>query len=228
MPLNLAALYVYSYIIGSIPTAYIIGRLVKGIDIRQYGSGNVGGTNLFYHVSKVWVFPLGLFEIFAKGCSPIWLGKFVIGLDTSSALLVGSGLVVLAGNNWSIFLRFTGGRGIAVTSGLLFALAPRELGIFIALAMAGWYIFRSSGIWVLISLSLVPLWNFLLQEPLAVTWFSAAVLGLVSLKRLVSNWTRFPQGIPATKVLVNRLLRDRDTSERDQWILNRPDQEEGR
>ena len=226
MPLNIAALYVYSYIIGSIPTAYIIGRLVKGIDIRQYGSGNVGGTNLFYHVSKFWVFPLGFFEIFGKGCSPIWLGILVLGLDRSSHALVGAGLLVLAGNNWSIFLRFTGGRGIAVTSGLLFALAPRELGIFIALAMAGWYIFRSSGIWVLISLGLVPLWTFLLQEPIAVTWFSAAVLGLVSLKRLVSNWTPLPEGIPATKVLVNRLLRDRDTSQRDEWILHRPKQQE--
>ena len=226
MSTDLLILYTYAYIIGSIPTAYVIGRLVKGIDIRQYGSGNVGGSNLFLHVSKGWVFPLGFFEILIKGVSPIAMGLYVFDLDRSSPFLIGAGLVVLAGNNWSFFLRFTGGRGIAVTIGLLFALAPRELGIFIAVAMAGWYISRSSGIWVLISLTLVPLWSFLLGEPLAVIWFSAAVLGLVSLKRLVGNWTPLPEGMPAIKVLVNRLLKDRDTSPRDQWVHHRPAERE--
>ena len=228
MSTDLLILYAYAYFIGSIPTAYIIGRLVKGIDIRQYGSGNVGGSNLFFNVSKGWVFPLGFFEVLIKGASPIWMGLYVFDLDRSSHFLIGAALLVLVGNNWSIFLRFTGGRGIAVTSGLLFALAPREMGIFIAVAMAGWYISRSSGIWVLISLTLLPLWSFFLGEPLAVIWFSAAVLGVVSLKRLVGNWTPLPEGMPVINVLVNRLLKDRDTSSRDEWVLHRPVEREQR
>ena len=64
--MDLFLLYLYAYLIGSIPTAYVIGRLVKGIDIRQFGSGNVGGSNVYVHVGKWWTAALSIFEIFVK------------------------------------------------------------------------------------------------------------------------------------------------------------------
>jgi len=216
--------YLYSYFIGCVPTAYIIGKLVRGIDLRRYGSGNIGGANLFFHVSKAWAFPLGLFEVFIKGGSPIYIGLFLLDLDRSSSLLIYAGLLVLIGNNWSIFLRFTGGRGIAVITGLLLALAPIELGLFLAIAIGGWALSRSSGIWVLISLILLPLWSFLLKEPIQLVYFSVAILGIVLLKRLVGNWTPVPNDRSIIKVLTNRLLRDRDTSSRDEWVLHKPNE----
>ena len=53
--MDLVLLYISAYLLGSIPTAYLIGRIVKGVDIRGYGSGNVGSANLYEHVGKKWV-----------------------------------------------------------------------------------------------------------------------------------------------------------------------------
>ena len=69
--MDLVWLYLYSYLVGSVPTAYIIARLVKGVDIRKTGSGNVGASNLYQLTGKPWLAPLGLFELFVKG-GVIW------------------------------------------------------------------------------------------------------------------------------------------------------------
>ena len=216
--MELAGLYLYAYLIGAVPTAYVIGRLVRGIDIREYGSGNVGGTNVFYNVGRAWTLPLGIFEIFVKGGSPIWIGMFALDMERSSFSLMGAPLIAIAGNNWSAFLKFTGGRGIALVSGALLALAYPELIVFAAVAIGGWAIFRSSGVWVYISLALLPLWSLLFGEPLAITWFCVGILALVSAKRLTSNWTPMPEGLPRGRVLFNRLFRDRDVSHREEWL----------
>ena len=222
--MELAGLYIYAYLVGALPTAYIIGRLVRGIDIREYGSGNVGGTNVFYNVGRAWTLPLGVFEIFVKGGSPVWIGMYALDMERTSFGLMGASLIAIAGNNWSPFLRFTGGRGIALASGALFALAPWELLAFASVAIAGWAIFRSSGVWVYVSLALLPLWSLLFGDPAAITWFCVGMLALVSAKRLTSNWTPMPEGLPRSQVLFNRLFRDRDVSRREEW-LNRGSRE---
>ena len=216
--MELAGLYLYAYLIGAVPTAYVIGRLVRGIDIREYGSGNVGGTNVFYNVGRAWTLPLGIFEIFVKGGSPIWIGMFALDMERSSFSLMGAPLIAIAGNNWSAFLKFTGGRGIALVSGALLALAYPELIVFAAVAIGGWAIFRSSGVWVYISLALLPLWSLLFGEPPAISWLCVGILALVSAKRLTSNWTPMPEGSPRGRVLFNRLFRDRDVSHREEWL----------
>ena len=225
--MEVAGLYAYAYVLGMIPTAYIIGRLVRGVDIRQLGSGNVGGANLFFNVGKVWVVPLGLFEIFVKGGSPVWIGMHVLDMERSSPALIGAPLLAIAGNNWSPPLKFTGGRGIAVATGALFALAYRELILFAVIANGGWAIFRSSGIWVYIALLLLPVWSLLLGEPAAITWFCLGLLAFVTLKRLTSNWNPLPEGVPKAGVLVNRLLRDRDVSRREEWVNRGPRKKDG-
>ena len=222
--MELAALYIYAYLVGSIPTAYIIGRLVRGIDIREHGSGNVGGSNLYYNVGGRWVFPLGVVELFIKGGSPIWIGMWWLDKDTSSFALMGASLIAIAGNNWSCYLRFTGGRGVAVTSGALLALAFWQLLLFIGIAIGGWALFRSSGVWVLISLALLPLWSYLLGAPLAVISFCFGLVALTSLKRLTGNWEPLPDGVPKGQVFFNRLFRDRDFASRDQWMGRMPSQ----
>ena len=76
--MEIAALYVASYILGSIPTAYLIGKLAKGVDIRRFGSGNVGGSNVFEHVGKRWVVPMAFSEAVVKGGGPIWAGMYLL------------------------------------------------------------------------------------------------------------------------------------------------------
>ena len=197
--MELVGLYIYAYLVGSVPTAYIIGRLVKGIDIRQYGSGNVGGSNVFSNVGKIWIVPLGLFELFVKGGSPIWIGIALLDLEKSSLALAGSPLAAISGNNWSVLLKFTGGRGIAVAIGALFALAYRELAVFVAVAIGGWAVFRSAGVWVLISLMLLPLWSLLFREPIAITWFCVGLLAVVTVNALPPTGTLCRKGYPRSR-----------------------------
>jgi len=238
--LNIIILYAYAYFAGAIPTAYLIGRFVKGIDIRDYGSGNVGGTNLFVHVGRWWTIPLGIIEVFIKGGSPIWIGillldleigtesnywifNYLFGLNRTSAILAGASLVSIIGNNWSIFLRFQGGRGLAVAMGSFLAMGFYQLWIFICGCLIAWYFFRkSSAVIALISLSLLPIWTYLIGQSNIVIWYFLGVLCIVSVKRLVSNWTPIPKDMKVYRVLINRLLRDRDTDSREQWIRRIP------
>jgi glycerol-3-phosphate acyltransferase PlsY len=137
--MELLGLYLYAYLVGSFPTTYIIGKLLRGVDIRRYGSGNVGVTNLSHHVGKRWLAPLILFEMLVKGASPVLVGRFLLGLELASLTLALVGLLTIAGNNWSVFLRFKGGRGIAVAGGTLLALTPLALVGFAIVFFPGGY-----------------------------------------------------------------------------------------
>ena len=223
MLLEFAGLYVFSYVLGSVPSSYLAARLLKKIDIREYGSGNVGASNAYRHLGKTWVVPLGLFDMLGKGSVPVVLGWYVLDLPpASSALLAGAALLALAGHNWSVFLKFQGGRGITVAMGSLLLLSPLMLGVSLLMVGAGWVLTRSSGVWVLIALVLLPVWTVIAREPVVVTWYCTGVLGLVVLKRLVSNWTPLYEGLPKRKVLFNRLFLDRDVDDYAEWVHRSP------
>ena len=226
--MDIVLLYIGAYLLGSIPTAYLIGRIVRGVDIRGYGSGNVGSANLYEHVGKKWVYPVATVEVLVKGALPILVAVHVLEISRSSAHLIGPGLLAIFGNNWSIFLKLQGGRGIAVTGGTLLALTPILAVVCAVISIGGWKIGKSSGLWVLISLILLPLWSYLLHENLLdqnlnMVWYSLGLLGIVILKRLSANWTPFPGGVSRKKVLFNRLVRDRDVSDRTGWVRRVPD-----
>ena len=225
--MDIIALYIGSYLLGSFPTAYLIGRLARGVDIRSYGSGNVGSANLYEHVGKRWVYPVAVVEVLVKGALPILVALYVLDIDRSSAYLIGPGLLVLAGNNWSVFLKLQGGRGIAVTGGTLLVLTPILAGVCAVISIGGWKLTKSSGIWVLVSLILLPLWAYLLHDDLNLVWYSLGLLVTVVLKRLSSNWTPFPGDISRKRVLLNRLVRDRDVSDRTEWVRRIPEDKTG-
>lgn len=220
--MELAGLYIFSYLVGAVPTAFLIAKLANGVDLRQYGSGNVGGSNLFHLMGKSGVVPMGIFEVFLKGASPVWVGQYLMGLDRSSGLLIVAPLLALVGHNWSPYIKFQGGRGIAVAGGSLLALAPWILAAFVVIALAGWAVTRSSGVWVLIALATLPVWAVVAGDPVVISWYCAGVLVLVVFKRLLSNRTPLPEGLPRRKVLLNRLFRDRDVDDRAEWISRNP------
>ena len=238
--MELAFLYLYSYLVGSIPTAYVIGRLVKGIDIREYGSGNVGASNVFQHVGRRWAIFLGVFEVFVKGASPVWLGivlldiqvqgpagswtiNYLLGFDRSSAALAMASLLSIAGHNWSIFLKFQGGRGLGTASGGLFAMGFYQLWINLAMSLLGVYFFKRSAIVTLVAVLLLPLWTVLLGQSYTVVWYCCGIIGLVLLKRLIANGKPKPSELSIFKVIFNRLVRDRDVDSREEWIHRMPD-----
>ncbi len=111
---------VLSYLIGSIPTAYLFGRFYKGIDIRQFGSGNVGATNAFRVLGKIPGTIVLLIDIF-KGVLATTVVASVGGIDHLFYYTL-LGVVVVVGHNWTVFLNFRGGKGIATSLGVLIGL----------------------------------------------------------------------------------------------------------
>lgn len=113
-------LLLLSYCIGSFPTGYVLTRYIKKINLLKYGSGNTGATNVYRALGFKWAALVGGIDI-AKGALPVLAGRALYG---NELLIVILGLVAVAGHNWSIFLRFKGGRGVATSAGVLLTLMP--------------------------------------------------------------------------------------------------------
>jgi glycerol-3-phosphate acyltransferase PlsY len=128
---------IISYILGSIPTAYILGRL-KGIDIRQCGSGNIGATNAFRVLGKL-PGTIALLLDMAKGFISVTLiGDYFSKLGTpygGNLFRIILGFAVVSGHNWTIFLKFKGGKGMATSLGVLAGLGMKIAGLRMALLL---------------------------------------------------------------------------------------------
>ncbi|ADL12572.1 glycerol-3-phosphate 1-O-acyltransferase PlsY [Acetohalobium arabaticum] len=114
-----------SYLLGSIPFGLIITRLVKGVDIREYGSGNIGATNAY----RVMGFGMGIMVALCdigKGYISVFIAQQVFG-SQAALILILAGLAAIAGHNWPIFLKFDGGRGVATSVGVLISLLPKAV-----------------------------------------------------------------------------------------------------
>lgn len=114
------SLILLSYLIGGIPTAYIVTRLLTGQDIRHLGDRNSGAANVFRNVNPKAGLLVGVVDI-VKGAAVILL---VWGLVDSTALKMSAGVAVLAGHNWPVHLGLRGGRGAATAIGVLLAMLP--------------------------------------------------------------------------------------------------------
>lgn len=126
-------LLIACYLIGAIPCGYLIGRL-HDIDIRSRGSGNIGTTNVFRVLGPKPGFIVLVCDVM-KGLVPVLIAKSLGGPGWA----VAAGLAAVIGHNWSVFLGFRGGRGVATGAGVLIALMPKV--VIIAL-----------GIWALVVL----------------------------------------------------------------------------
>lgn len=120
MAIKILIYLIGAYLLGSIPSAYCVGRLVRGIDIRQHGSRNVGATNAFRVLGP----GIGLGVLFMdilKGFLAVKAGQWAALPEWSSVV---AGLVAIAGHNWTCFLSFRGGKGVATSAGVFCALVP--------------------------------------------------------------------------------------------------------
>jgi acyl phosphate:glycerol-3-phosphate acyltransferase len=107
-----------SYLIGSIPTAYLAGRFLRGKDIRNLGDRNMGAQNTFRQISPLPGIIVGLIDA-GKGFLVIMLAR-AVGLSLGWLFI--TGLAAVLGHNWPVYLGFRGGRGEATTIGILYAL----------------------------------------------------------------------------------------------------------
>jgi glycerol-3-phosphate acyltransferase PlsY len=115
------ALLLLSYLLGSTPTSYMIGKYFHGMDLREHGSGNLGATNAFRVLGPKWAFPVMLVDI-AKGFVPAWLFPRLVGAGFGWTLAFGSAAIL--GHMFSVWVGFKGGKGMATSAGVFVALAP--------------------------------------------------------------------------------------------------------
>jgi acyl phosphate:glycerol-3-phosphate acyltransferase len=125
------AMLVLGYLFGSVQPGLIVSRLVRGIDIREYGSGKTGFTNTLRTIGLGAALVVVAGDII-KGVAPVLIGRLVFD-DPWGATLAGVGAVL--GHTWPLFAGFRGGRGVATSFGAFFAMAP--LAALVALAAGG-------------------------------------------------------------------------------------------
>jgi len=219
MSIEFVLLIIGAYLLGSVPAAYLAAKWSRGIDIRKYGTGNVGASNVLSTTSKWLAIPVAFFDI-GKGALTVWIAQ-LLGLGAAQQVTVG--ILTVIGHNWSVFLRFQGGRGIFTTLGVITMLSPK-LGL-IALVMT--YLLaplRQVALGVTLALVSLPIFSWFLSQPLDINQRLPITLGFVALalvglsKRLVAPRTPLSESGPRGQLFINRLLFDRDIRDRKAWI----------
>lgn len=158
---------IIAYLIGSIPTGYIIVKLFTGQDIRKSGSGSTGATNVKRVMGKKWFFAVMFLDAF-KGALPVLLAAhFAKSFHDIGLIPVLCAVAVILGHSKSIFLKFTGGKSVASGVGTIIAL-NWQVGLIIALT---WsiitYLSKYVSLGSISALAISPILMYLFHEPIA-------------------------------------------------------------
>lgn len=179
-----------SYLAGGIPTGYLLARRLKGIDIREHGSGNPGAANVYRVVGKA-AGAATLFVDALKGFFPVLLARHYYPEDYR--IQIGCGALAIIGHVWTVFLGFRGGKGVATSAGVFIALLPKPMlaaiGVFILGVAATGHISVGSMAGAL----LFPFFALLLKEPFPLTLMAFAAGSLILIKH-IPNFRRLVLG----------------------------------
>jgi acyl phosphate:glycerol-3-phosphate acyltransferase len=151
--LSLLYVMLLSYIVGSIPTSIIVSKLIKGIDIRQHGSGNAGGTNVIRVLGAKAGIVVILFDIFKGLAATVFVAKLMYSpfpftnrtpFEDYTLVQILTGSAAIIGHIWTIFGGFKGGKGMATATGMLIGLAPWDIliaaSVFVIVFMVSKYV----------------------------------------------------------------------------------------
>ena len=148
---ELSLVIVLSYIVGSIPTSIIVSKLTHGVDVRQLGSGNAGGTNVFRVLGWKYGVAVILIDIFKGYVATMLVTKLMLGpipfdnvtpFEDMTVVRIIAGSAAILGHIWTIFASFRGGKGIATAGGVLLALATIEILVTLAVFIIVFAIWR--------------------------------------------------------------------------------------
>lgn len=190
MALQIVAAIIIGYILGSVPFAYIIARLKKGVDIRETGGGNVGALNVYRNIGPVYGLSVLAADI-GKGAMAVVIAD---ALGLSLPWICAAGFAAIVGHNWPVFLKFKGGKGAATVIGVLLAFTP--VPALIAGGLVIFFIAVTSNVRLaLCALVFTPLFTWLLDRNLDMTYiyYPLALLlfigiyTLIGLKRELAN-----------------------------------------
>ncbi len=213
-----------AYLLGAVPAAYLVAKWARGVDLRQYGSGNVGASNVITTVSKRWGIAVVAFDLL-KGMAAVYAARW-LGLDI--ALQAAVGIAVIVGHNWSIFLGFSSGRGGLAIAGVAIALAP-PIGLSLLVFALILGLFKQLALGMLIAVAALPVCSWLLARPLGIaddplplTLGTLAILVLTLVRRATVPRSSLAASLSTAELLLNRLLFDRDIRDREAWIHRAP------
>jgi glycerol-3-phosphate acyltransferase PlsY len=184
----------------------------RGVDIRDYGSGNVGASNVWQSVSKALVVPVGVAQI-AQGLAGVLVAR---ALGHGAGVQVAAGLAAVFAHNWNPWLGLRGGRGVGLALGFMLALSLPVLVAFTLIAVAGVPLRRIPGM-MLAAIAAMPLTALVAGAPAATTAGFAALAVLLIAKRVAANGLPEPQ-YQRPGVWLARLVYDRDIRDRETWV----------
>jgi len=175
---TLAIVLVVAYLLGSIPTSYIVVYRITGRDIRTIGTGNPGAMNVLDHVGRRVALLVGLGDIL-KGGAAVGIAYWA-GLEHAAA--ISAGLAAVAGHDWSIFLRLHGGNGTATAVGAITALLPVATVLAVVVTLLVYFALHSRRLAGLIGLGAAPAIAYWLNADSALIYGSLLLIGLTVLK----------------------------------------------
>jgi len=184
-----------SYLLGSIPSAFIMARIRRKADIRRFGTGNVGAANVIRNIGVWEGIAVGLADI-AKGALGIFFGKLA-GLP--QPWMFGAGFSALVGHNFPCFIGFKGGKGATVTLGIFLMLFPKETGIILGTMAFLLFVVRKFDFAISLSLVFLPLTIWLFDRDIPAVVYAAIILLFMGIRSLpfikrARPWK--PQGRP--------------------------------
>lgn len=190
-----------SYLIGSIPTAYIFCHLLKGVDIRTVGSGNVGATNALRVLGKGLGITILILDILKGAIPVVFLGNILITKTffTDEQLRFIIGFCCICGHNWTIFLKFKGGKGVATTIGVLIGLTftisglKPILGLLFLIWVSVFLAFRIVSLASIVSSISLPILTIAFRQSSFLT-AASLLLALFAVIRHKANIKRLLQG----------------------------------
>jgi glycerol-3-phosphate acyltransferase PlsY len=215
------------YLLGSIPAAYLIAKWRRGIDIRGYGSGNVGASNVSAVVSKRWSIPVTIFDI-GKGALAVWVAQQ---FDLEAYQQIAVGICTIIGHNWPLYLGFKGGRGVFTSLGVIFVLSWK-LGLIVLVVSYLFAPFRQLAFGVALALFALPFLSWFLNQPMDIEDKLPITLGFIVLsllalsRRLIHHRTALSKSVHPVELVFNRILFDRDIRNRKAWITQNLTEEE--
>ncbi len=176
-------LVVFAYLVGSLPTAYLLVRLLTGDDVRRMGSGNVGGTNALRTAGWKAGVAVTLIDV-GKGALPVWL---MTRFNPESGWIAAAMLAAVLGHCYPVWLKFRGGKGVATGFGAFLVIAPLSaLAVlplwFLVLAISRWVALAS-----MVASACFPLVLKLIDSPDVVTLVAVSAAAVLIIFRHSSN-----------------------------------------
>ncbi|HEY3316041.1 MAG TPA: glycerol-3-phosphate acyltransferase [Bacillota bacterium] len=166
------------YLFGSMPTAYFLGRWLKGIDIRRVGARNMGSLNAFRVLGPFW----GAVTFLVDAGKGVLAVAFARWSNWSEAAIMLAGIMAVVGHNWPFFLGFKGGKGAATSLGVVAATQPPELTIVLAVVIACYALTRNVSFGLGLAFVALPFLNIYLSKSPELVTLSWALLALMAMR----------------------------------------------